>query len=159
MTSIINCTTQDESVIFDQVANLYESVGFGSSSFYVDDREFKKAFFGPGTYRCFAFANDGELIGMARVFSDNKICSWVAELCVHPKWRNQGVANKLLNLIVERSGHTAIYVDALSGTEGLYAKLGIKPKKSLVACSRAGKPKDLSSDSKCLTNTFPGEKC
>jgi GNAT superfamily N-acetyltransferase len=159
MTSTINFTTQDESVTFTEVANLFESAGFGGAEFYLNDKEFETAFFALGTYRYFAFDDNRRLIGMVRVFSDNKICSWIAELCVHPAFRNQGVASGFLDLIIERSGHTAIYVEAFSGTESFYARRGIKPKARLVACGRAGKLKETSLDSKHMMDKLSGEKC
>lgn len=159
MNTAIIYTACDEFVTFKEVADLYESVGFGSSEFYLNDIEFKSAFFAHGSYRCFAFGQNKVLIGMARVFSDNKICSWIAELCVHPEWRNHGVGNGLLDMVLERSGHTAIYVEALSGVEGFYSKRGINPKKRLVACSRAGRPNHASPDSIDLTKKMPGAKC
>ncbi|PUE07119.1 hypothetical protein B9Z51_14690 [Limnohabitans sp. T6-5] len=143
----INITTDTEKIGFDDLANLYESVGYGSASSYKEDEGYRAAFFGPSSFCFFALNDDGQLVGIARVFSDNKICSWIAEVCVHPSWQGKGVGSKLVEMIIERFGHTAIYVDAFVGEESFYAKHGIKPKQKLVACSRAGKVNDVSESS------------
>jgi len=145
--SRLKFTTDTENISFDALADLYESVGFGSASSYKEDEGYRAAFFGPGSFCFFASTDDGQLVGIARVFSDNKICSWIAEVCVHPSWQGQGVGNKLVEMIIEHFGHTAIYVEAFVGKESLYIKHGIKPKQKLVACSRAGKVNDVSESS------------
>jgi GNAT superfamily N-acetyltransferase len=140
-------TMDTEQINFDALADLYESVGYGSASSYKEDEGYKTAFFSPGSFFFFASSSDGQLVGIVRIFSDNKICSWIAELCVHPTWQKQGIGSKLLEMVIERFGHTAIYVEAFVGEESLYIEHGIKPKQKLVACSRAGKIDDISEPS------------
>ena len=134
----IRFTTQDDCVAFADVARLYESVGFGTVTDYLQDSNVAAAFLAPGSCRYFALDGDNNLVGLARVLTDGGMCSWIAELCVKPEWRNRGIGSRLLELIIEKSGHTAIYVDALTGAERFFAKHGVKPRASLVACSRAG---------------------
>ncbi|MBI2779548.1 MAG: GNAT family N-acetyltransferase, partial [Gammaproteobacteria bacterium] len=114
-------------------------VGFGSAEIYKEDESFIKAIFGAGVYGFFAFTEkDHRLVGLARVLSDDKVCSWIAEVCVHPDWQGKGVGGKLLDMVINRFGHTAIYVEAFADQTEFFANRGIKPKKKLVACSRAG---------------------
>ena len=135
----IRFTTQDDCVAFADVARLYESVGFGCVADYLEDSRVAAAFLAPGSYRLFALDGENNLVGLARVLSDGGMCSWIAELCVAPAWRNRGIGGSLVKLVIERSGHTAIYVDALTGAERFFAMHGVKPRTSLVACSRAGR--------------------
>lgn len=136
----IHFTMQDDCVAFAEVARLYESVGFGTVADYPEESDIAAAFLAPGSYRYFALDGSNRLVGLARVLTDGAMCSWIAELCVKPEWRNQGIGSRLLALIIERSGHTAIYVDAFSGVEHFYARHGVMPRAVLVACSRAGRP-------------------
>ncbi len=127
-------------VNYDEVSELYESVGFGSSHVYKEDLEYEKSFMSEQVYGFFAFSPSGKLVGMLRIFSDNKICSWIAEICVHPKYQKNGIGSHLMGMLNEHFGHTAVYVNALAGSEGFFEKHGIKPKEKLISCSRAGTP-------------------
>lgn len=134
----IRFTEQDDCVAFADVARFYESVGFGCVADYLQDSNVAAAFLAPGSYRYFALDGDNNLVGLARVLTDGAMCSWIAELCVAPAWRNRGIGSRLMELVIEKSGHTAIYVDALTGADRFFARHGVKPRASLVACSRAG---------------------
>ncbi|MGE5506825.1 MAG: GNAT family N-acetyltransferase [Actinomycetota bacterium] len=78
---------------------------------------------------------DGRLIGFARVISDDCICSWIAEVCVRPEWQGQGVGGQLVDAVVDRFAHTAIYCDAPSNQVEFVAKRGLSPRRTLVACA------------------------
>lgn len=134
----IRFTTLDDCVAFADVARFYESVGFGCVADYLQDSKVAAAFLAPGSYRYFALDGENNLVGLARVLTDGGMCSWIAELCVAPAWRNRGIGSRLMELVIEKSGHTAIYVDALTGEDRFFARHGVKPRASLVACSRAG---------------------
>jgi GNAT superfamily N-acetyltransferase len=123
---------------FADVARCYESVAFGRVADYLQDSNIAAAFLAPGSYRYFALDGGNNLVGLARVLTDGGMCSWIAELCVAPAWRNRGIGSRLMERVIEKSGHTVIYVDALTGADRFLAKHGVKPRASLVACSRAG---------------------
>lgn len=125
-------------VRIEDVASLYESVGFGVAEQYTRDVKTMDALFGSGAYAFFAREpGNHKMIGMVRVLSDDRFCTWVAEVCVDPEYQRLGIGSELIRLVVERFGHTAIYGEALSEQTDFFAKLGIKPRKSLVAISRA----------------------
>ncbi len=138
MSNSYTYTTNTSNVSLNAVANLYESVGFGVADFYKNDTDLLNAIFGPGVYGFFSFGNSEQgLVGMARVLSDDRICSWIAELCIHPESQDKEVEGELLTMVTKRFSHTAIYTEALVGTEELFAKYQITHKKKLLACSRA----------------------
>lgn len=139
-TSIIRFTTDRDAVGFDAVADLYGSVGFGTARQYKEDKRYEAAFHSPGSYVFLAIADGERLVGMARAFSDDRICTWIAEICVHPACQSRGIGRQLLDLVITRFDHTAIYTEALPGCEAFFAEQGIQPRSQLVACSRAGQP-------------------
>jgi hypothetical protein len=74
--------TNPESVRDESLANVYESAGYGTASAYLSRPGFVKRSFPCGVFGFFAFDQEGDLIGFARVFSDDDLCSWIAEMCV-----------------------------------------------------------------------------
>lgn len=122
-------------VELDDLANLYEAVGFGEADDYNSDPAFISKIFGPGAYGFFAF--DGQkLIAMARALSDDRITTWIAEICVHPDWRSKGIGKEIMRRVSERFEHTALYLEAFNGQVDFFTKSGVRPKMKLVACSR-----------------------
>ncbi len=134
----IRYSDKKNDIRFDEVADLYESVGFGFSDVYKEDSGYEKAFRRDGCHGFFALDEKGRLIAMLRVLSDEKICTWIAEICVHPDYQGKGIGSHLIGMMDEKFGQTAIYVNALAGSEGFFEKNGIKTTAKLVACARAG---------------------
>src|SRR3954447_7000141 len=95
----------------DSLAQLYESAGYGAASAYPSRPGFVKRSFPPGVFGFFAFDNDGNLIGFTRVFSDDVLCSWIAELCIKSDQDHDRVRGAILREMIERFGHTAIYTE------------------------------------------------
>lgn len=120
----------------EALAALYESVGFGVRSDYLGRPDLLEKMFGPGCFGFFALEEAG-LVGLVRVFSDDLMCAWIAELCVRPDRQKQGIGTALLERVLERFSHTAIYAEAFAGQEDFLARCGLKPRPILVACSRA----------------------
>ena len=132
-------TTDLASLTDDNLANLYEEVGFGTASMYLRNRDFVKRAFPTGTYGFFVWHphEQRQLLGMARVMSDDFLCTWIAEICVAPRAQNGGIGTALLKAVIERFGHTAIYVETFERYINLLSQAGITPKSKLFACSRA----------------------
>jgi hypothetical protein len=63
-----------------ELSSLYASVNYGTM---VAEGLVKKAF-PPGTYPVAVFNNNNQLVGLIRVFSDDFICSWLADIAIHP---------------------------------------------------------------------------
>lgn len=126
-----------------QIANIYNSVGFTVPETFSERPDFPEVMYANGAFGFFAEI-DGQLVGLARVFSDEVICSWIAEICVHPDWQKKKVGQRLLDAISRRFEHTAIYTEAFSGQEDFFSRSGIKRKQKLVACSKAAKKSSMS---------------
>lgn len=132
----IEFTTEVGRIDMKTLGTFYESVGFGKAENYEVPQVSLERLFGPGTYGFFAF-DDGRLVGMARVFSDDVLCTWIAEMGVHPAWQGRGIGGALLDRINERFSHTALYAEPFVGQEALFAGRGIKVQSRLTACGRA----------------------
>ncbi len=132
----ITVVTDPRKISPDDIGRVYNSVGFTIPDDFRAEPGFMEKMYAPGAFGFFAFA-DNQLIGAARVLSDDAICSWVPEVVVMPEWQKKGVGKILLKSISERFAHTAIYTEAFKGTETFFEKQGIRPKEKLVACSKA----------------------
>jgi len=125
-------------VTLEEVAELYEAVGFGTRDHYLSNPKMLERLFGPGVFGFFARSAQGKLVGFARVMSDDAVCAWIAEVCVNPSYQCNGIGTALGKLVVDRFGHLAIYADGLTERNDLkfLAKLGCVPRRQLIACSR-----------------------
>lgn len=90
------------------------------------------AMFGGCAIGIFATAGD-DLVAYARVMSDHCMCSWIAELCVHPDWRGKGIGRELVSRIRERFAGTSIYVQVPAASVDFIRKTGMLYKPKLVA--------------------------
>jgi hypothetical protein len=93
--------------------------------------------FPPGVFGFFAYCDEGPLVGFVRVFSDDNLCSWIAEMCVRPDQDTDAVRGALLCSLIERFGHTAIYTEAFEDEIEAYQLVGIIARARLTALSRA----------------------
>jgi GNAT superfamily N-acetyltransferase len=131
-------TDKASAIPLEELASLYERVGFGAAELYTGDNKTIQTLFGPGVHGFFARTpDDNRLVGMVRAFSDDRLCTWVAEVCVDPACQRMGIGRRLMRLLIDRFGHTAIYLEAFPNQTDFFEKVGIKPKPQLVGCSRA----------------------
>lgn len=120
------------------LSSLYESVGFGVAEDHLASPDFVARVYPPGVYGFFCFEpSEGALVGMARVFSDDVLCSWIAEICVHPRWQSRSIGKTLMANVVARFGHTALHADVLVEKVEFFKRFGVDARSKLVACSRA----------------------
>ena len=94
---------------FDRVV---DAVGFSVSGRGMPRERLYERLFGEGIQGAFAEDAEGHLIAFARVLTDNRTKSYVAEICVHPDWQRKGVGHAVLGRIVNRFSHTEIYTEA-----------------------------------------------
>ncbi|MGI4815276.1 MAG: GNAT family N-acetyltransferase [Janthinobacterium lividum] len=125
-------------VTAENLADLFEEVGFGSAAEYLNIASFRDKFVGADARGVFAIEKQtDQLVGFARVFTDEIFATHISELCVRPNKQKQGIGSALVRAITERFGHTAIYAEAFSQNTAVFEKYAIVPRASLVACSRA----------------------
>lgn len=121
------------SSIEQQIAAIYMAVGIGES-YHPDQirRSYKNSAF-------YVFVKrDNLVIGTARVLSDDHETSWIAEIAVLPRYQRQGIGTAMMDAILAKYAHTAIYVDAVRGkNERFFSVNGIRPRQLLVSCARA----------------------
>ena len=135
-----------DSISAQQIADLYQSVGYGDASDYLSRPNFKQRLTGPGVHCFFAFDTETkELIGLLRAFSDGMIVAWIAEVCVHPSCQRKGVGSALLLSCSREFSSLALYADSFTHTVEFFNSCGLKSKSILVACSRAPFRRELSS--------------
>ncbi len=135
--SIITITTELNDITNESLADLYDSVGYGSAESYLAHDNFVKLIFPPGVFGFFALNEDKSLLGMIRVFSDDYICSWIAEMCISPRAEGASIKEALLKALTDRLGHTALFTEAFDEEIEVYKKFGITAKKKLTALSCA----------------------
>jgi len=135
-----------EDVTAEQIAALYESVGYGSASDYLERPRFKQRLTGPGVHCFFALdTNTRDLIGILRAFSDELIVAWIAEVCVQPSHQRKGVGSALVLSCSREFSSLALYADSFAHTIDFFRDCGLRSKTILVACSRAPFRRELSS--------------
>jgi ribosomal protein S18 acetylase RimI-like enzyme len=79
---------------------------------------------------CFAIATDGErIVGMGRAISDGISDAYIQDLTVHVDYRNRGIGERILMLILERlhvDGILWIGLIAVMESCNLYRRVGFK---------------------------------
>src|SRR5437016_5540044 len=108
------------------IAEIYTSVGWGDSY----SIETIKDVYTKSTYFSVAYKEHSP-IGILRAFSDDVLTTWLAEIVVKKDAQNKRVGTLLLKIFLNRFKHTAIYTEALAGTENFFSKHGITPKEKL----------------------------
>ncbi len=130
----IKVTVNPQKIDHGAFAALFGKSGWGQKEDYTEER--------PGvsqeSHSIFIIALDenDRLLGYARAMTDYLTVTWIAEVLVDPDYRRQGIGTKLMNEILDRVRHTAIYTEVFVGTESFFEKFGITPQTKLVACSR-----------------------
>ena len=121
----------------ESLAEVYESAGYGAASDHLSRPGLVMRLFPPGVFGFFALVAADDLVGFARVFSDNDLCSWIAEMCVRADQQVDAVRSALLRSLIERFGHTAIYTEAFEDEIEAFRSVGIIARARLTALSRA----------------------
>lgn len=127
-------TKLPDSVDPTSVIQLLVSIGWGSDSQY--DPAQVKLMFERSSYVIMVEKQE-KLIGYLRALSDYVSTTWISEVVVAPDHQKCGVGRALVSQLLKDLGRTAIYVDAIHGSEAFFEKLGIAARPGhLIACSR-----------------------
>src|SRR5262245_2946686 len=121
------------------LAQAYQSAGYGLAADHLLRPVLVTRSFPPGVFGFFAYGDEGPLVGFVRIFSDDNLCSWIAEMCVRSDQNTNAVRGALLCSLIERFGHTAIYTEAFEDEIEAYQAVGIIARARLTALSRAPK--------------------
>lgn len=65
-----------------------------------------------------------ELIGVARVMSDDNTLTWLAELIVHPDYQSLGVGKRLVDVVKKKYAHTTILLETFLWNRKFFKKCG-----------------------------------
>lgn len=103
------------------VIELWVLIGWGRITDY--DLEKTKEALGNTSTLVLATKND-QLIGLARVLSDNVFHAVLAEVVVHPDYQKIGVGRQLVEKVKDEYKHTSIYLDALHDNEKFFERVG-----------------------------------
>lgn len=115
----IRAATVDDAA---QIIDAYVAVGWGSKGDYVED-DLRKAM--DRLSVLVAIEND-TVVGVIRALSDNYLETQILDVVVDPKFTHKGIAQVLVNKMIEQFKHTAIYTKAMKGTEDLFTNAGLK---------------------------------
>ena len=85
----IRIQTDDSGTNWTDVANLFQSVGWGRRE--PDDI---LSTFAKSTFKCFAF-DDEKLIGFGRTIDDGKYMVAVVDMIVHPGYQRRGIGRQI----------------------------------------------------------------
>ncbi len=121
-----------ETIHWESLAELMTAVGWGSTH----DSPALRAMFGGAVYTVLA-EEGGRVVGYVRAFTDRVSVSWIAEIAVHPERQGRGIGGRLMEALLRDLGGTAIYGEALNGSEAFFIRHGVVPRPGkLVAISR-----------------------
>ncbi|SDL26341.1 Acetyltransferase (GNAT) domain-containing protein [Arthrobacter sp. ov407] len=106
-----------------EVLSLYESVSWSA---YTRDPELLIRAIRSSSFVVTA-RNDGELIGIARVVSDDATICFLQDILVKPAFQKEGVGRALLTHVLERYQHvrqTVLITDDEPGQRAFYEAMG-----------------------------------
>jgi len=117
--------SKNAKIDYKQLMNLYVSLEWGKNSDYTKS-VLKKMIKKP----CAVYsAWEGKrLIGIARVFSDSVVHTYVPDIVVLPAYQKMGIGRNLLKNIINDFNGTGIFLEALEETESFFSACGFKKK-------------------------------
>ena len=80
--------------------------------------------------------NENELVAFARVFSDDVFATHITDIVVGKGYQGKGIGRRMMKVIINKYGHTGIYVDAFKSGGRFYEKLGFKRRTHMEIYSR-----------------------
>lgn len=107
-----------------EVLALYGSVGWSA---YTRDPELLIRAIRSSSFVVTARKDDGELIGLARVISDDATICFLQDILVHPACQREGIGRALLAPVRARYGHvrqTVLITDSEPGQRAFYEAMG-----------------------------------
>jgi GNAT superfamily N-acetyltransferase len=110
---------QDRDISWEQVACLFEAVGWGQR----DPNEIRSAF-ARSSFKAFAF-DGAELIGFGRTIDDGRYYATVVDVVVSPVYQKRGVGRAILeDLQSQLKGFLIVTLTAAPDVQPFYRRLG-----------------------------------
>ncbi len=109
----------------DAVVSLYESVGWSA---YAKDPELLCRAIRSSSFVVTAWSEGGQLIGLARVISDDVTICYVQDILVNPDFQGVGVGRGLFAQVSERYQHvrqTVLITDDQPQQRAFYESMGL----------------------------------
>ena len=128
----INIKTGQHNLPFNQIVELYNSVGWQTYTSGKQRPKLREAIQN-STYVVTAWSGD-KMVGLARCISDDVSIFYLQDILIHPKYQRQGVGRKLLLKCLERFEHVRMKVLLTDDEERqriFYESLGYKNTKYL----------------------------
>ena len=111
--------TNDAAVSWDQVANLFQVVGWG-----MRDPSEVRAAFARSTFKAFAF-DGAELIGFGRTVDDGQFYATVVDVVVAPAYQGKGIGRAIVEDLQSRlTGFLVVTLTATPEVQPFYQRLG-----------------------------------
>jgi ribosomal protein S18 acetylase RimI-like enzyme len=123
-------STNKQSLKPREVINLWSILGWCGKNDY-STRTIKAAI-NNTTFVVYAKNENQELIGLARVFSDQFLNTYIVDLLIHPDYQKLGIGKKLVQKIKEKFKHTVILLETFDRNRKFFRKCGFKEQKLLV---------------------------
>ncbi|MBF0326929.1 MAG: GNAT family N-acetyltransferase [Alphaproteobacteria bacterium] len=121
----IEWTSDTSRLDFDSLVQFFEAVGFGEAADYEIFRnipDYVNKSMAMFSHSILAFEN-GILVGLAHVFSDECLCSWLAEICVHPSLQRREIGRELMARVNARFEPHAPLPPELSFPNGIFREV------------------------------------
>jgi len=122
----------DHDIPFDQLVDLYNSVGWLA---YTSDEQKPKLQEAINNSNHVVTAwSDERLVGLARCISDDVSICYLQDILIHPEFQRHGIGRKLLSNCLERFAHVRMKVLITDNEERqklFYESLGYKNTKDL----------------------------
>jgi len=116
---MIRIERDDATISWDQVAGLFQSVGWGKR----DPKEIRTAF-GRSTFKAFAF-DDVELVGFGRTIDDGRFYATVVDVVVSPTHQRMGIGRAIVEDLQDRlKGFLVLTLTASPDVQPFYHRLG-----------------------------------
>ncbi len=129
-----NIYYKDKNIEPIEIIELYTSVGWGKKVDY-EENSIRLMIINTSAI-IYSRDEHGLLIGLARVFSDFIITTYIAEIVVRPDYQNQGVGRLLMEKVNTEFKNTSIFFDSLPNTEGFSEKCGFRKQKNMSVYSK-----------------------
>ncbi len=117
--------TDSQEFINDEVLSLYNAVGWSA---YTDSPDLLFQAIRNSSFVISARDQEGNLIGLARVISDDATICYIQDILIHPRFQRTGIGRALFDQIMTRYQHvrqTVLITDDEPRQRAFYESMGL----------------------------------